>query len=60
MRTLIPQDELRGGAPRMICPKCGCYRYWDIVSGLLTSFLTGRFIQIKCRTCGQLALWDQN
>lgn len=60
MTELIPQSELRGAPPRMICPRCGVHRYWEIVSGLQTSFLTGRFISIKCRSCGQLALWDQN
>jgi len=36
------------------------HRYWTMTSGLLTSFLTGRFITIKCRTCDKTVLWDQS
>jgi endogenous inhibitor of DNA gyrase (YacG/DUF329 family) len=60
VRELIPLSELRGPVPRMVCPYCGKHRYWTMTSGLLTSFLTGRFITIKCRTCDKTVLWDQS
>lgn len=59
MRVLIPLEELRGPVPRMFCPYCAKYRYWDMVTGLLALPL-GRAIQIKCRTCGNFAMWDQS
>jgi endogenous inhibitor of DNA gyrase (YacG/DUF329 family) len=57
--VLIPQSELRGPVPRMRCPYCDKFRYWDIKSGLLAT-LMGRAIQVQCRTCGNFAMWDQS
>ena len=58
-RILIPLEELRGPVPRMVCPYCDKFRYWDMTSGLMATF-AGRFITIKCRTCGRQCAWDQN
>lgn len=57
-RTLIPQEELRGSVPRLVCPVCNKHRYWTIESGLEASIL-GRYIVVKCKTCGCRACWAQ-
>ena len=59
MRTLIPLEELRGSVPRMFCPYCQKYRYWDMKTGLVAGIF-GRAIQIQCRTCKNFAMWDQS
>lgn len=58
MATIIPKEELRLPLPRMYCPYCEKYRYWDPASGVEGSIF-GRYMLCQCRTCKRIATWPQ-